>query len=217
MHITYLQSLRFAAPIPLLLGGILFVAGTMLSARNVGYDGAGRLIWSLQPSGQMTTFAYDANGNIEAIASITPADDTDGDGIPDYFEIRYSGAATGLAAADDIDGDGMNNLFEFAFAKDPTVADAGNITPISLEVPDPQTGEQFFTLKYLRPVAGTLHLYYSTQISFDLTQPWLTDPPDVLETLVVQQEGGIEEVTVKFLPAVGSNDKFFIRILAETL
>ncbi|WP_158279870.1 RHS repeat domain-containing protein [Coraliomargarita sinensis] len=199
------------------LGAILLLCSLSLLARHVGYDAAGRVIWSIQPSGQTTSFSYDANGNIESITSITPAEDTDSDGMPDYFEIRFSGTATALIPSEDTDQDGMSHLFEFAFGKDPSVPDAQNITPISLEVPDPQTGDQFFTLKYLRPLSATQHLSYSTQISFDLTQPWLTDPPAVLETVVVQQEGGVEEVTVKFLPTVGSNDKFFMRIQASTL
>lgn len=198
-------------------GAVIGLCSLSLMARNIGYDAAGRVVWSIQPGGQTTTFSYDANGNIESIASITPAEDTDSDGMPDYFEIRFSGSPTGLAATEDDDQDGMNHLFEFAFAKDPSVSDAKDITPTSLEVPEPQTGEQFFTLKYLRPQSGTQHLGYSTQISFDLTQPWLTDPPEVLEAVVVPQEGGVEEVTVKFLPAVGSNDSFFMRITADVL
>lgn len=199
------------------LSGIALLGVVNSQARNIGYDAAGRVIWSIQPSGQTTTFDYDANGNIESIASVTPAEDADLDGLPDYFEIRFAGTAIDLVATEDSDQDGMNHLFEFAFAKDPSVSDAQDITPVSLEVPDPQTGDQFFTLKYLRPQSSTQHLTYTTQISFDLTQPWLSNPPAVLETVVVQQDGGVEEVTVKFLPAVGTNDKFFMRINAETL
>jgi len=108
-------------------------------AMNIGYDAAGRVIWSIQPNGHTTAFDYDSNGNIASIASVTPAEDADLDGIPDYFEIRFTGASTALVAAEDTDGDGMSHLFEFAFAKDPSVADARNITPIRLEMPDPQT------------------------------------------------------------------------------
>lgn len=205
-----------SSPLPIFTA-ILGISTLSLVARNVGYDSAGRVIWSSQPSGKTTTFSYDANGNIENITSVTPAEDQDLDGIPDYFEIRFAGTATGLVATEDTDDDGMTHLFEFAFAKDPSVSDAQDITPISLEVPDPQSGDEFFTLKYLRPQSGTQHLSYTTQISFDLMQPWLSNPPAVLETVVVQQDGGVEEVTVTFLPAVGSSDLFFMRIVAEAL
>lgn len=187
-----------------------------LAARTLSYDSAGRLIWSIQPSGQTTAFSYDSNGNIEATASITPAEDQDADGMPDYFEIRFTGDASGLVATEDADLDGMINLFEFAFAKDPTVSDSQYVTYISNEGTDPQTGEPFTTLKYLRPTSGPLHLNYSTQISFDMSE-WLTDPPDVEETNITPVEGGFEEVTVKFSPATESNERFFMRIIGHTL
>ena len=141
----------------------------------------------------------------------------DADGLPDYFEIRFTGTKTALTPTDDADQDGMNHLFEFAFTKDPFISDATEITLISLEVPNTQTGDQFFTLKYRRPQSGTQHLNYTTEISFDLTQPWLSAAPDVLETTVLQQDGGMEEVTVKFLPAVSTTDKLFMRVSVQML
>ena len=104
-------------------GALMGLCSLPVIARDIRYDAAGRVAWSIQPSGQTTTFKYDANGNIEAIASITPAEDTDADGMPDYFEIQFAGNTTGLMASEDSDQDGMNYLFEFAFAKDPSVSD----------------------------------------------------------------------------------------------
>ena len=50
--------------------------------------------------------------------------DWDGDGIPNWWEARYSrsGSKTGLAASDDDDGDGMSNYNEFVAYTDPTNA-----------------------------------------------------------------------------------------------
>ena len=53
------------------------------------------------------------------------ADDSDGDGIPDWWMLSYFGHATGLAAdrtrgQDDHDGDGMSNLAEYLAGTDPT-------------------------------------------------------------------------------------------------
>lgn len=200
----------------ILFGSLLLFAANLYAA-DIRYDAAGRVVSSIQPIGQTTIFSYDANGNIESIASITPAEDTDADGIPDYFEIRFTGTATALAPTEDADQDEMNNLFEFAFAKDPSISDSRDITPISLEVPDPQTGDQFFILKYRRPQSGIQHLNYTTEISYDLTQPWLSAPPEVLETIVVQQDEGMEEVTVRFLPTVNTTDKLFMRVSAQKL
>ncbi|MGA2786043.1 MAG: hypothetical protein ABSF60_00805 [Verrucomicrobiota bacterium] len=54
-----------------------------------------------------------------------PALDSDGDGIPDWWMIKYFGHPTGQAgdlslAQDDADGDGMSNLQEFLAGTDPT-------------------------------------------------------------------------------------------------
>ena len=200
-----------------ILIGSLLLSTANLRAIDIGYDAAGRVVSSIQPGGQTTAFDYDSAGNIESIVSITPAEDSDADGLPDYFEIRFTGTTTALAPTDDTDQDGMNHLFEFAFARDPFISDAQEITPISLKVPDPQTDDQFFTLKYLRPQSGTQHLNYVTEISFDLKQPWLSNPPEVLETVVIQQDGGMEEVTVRFLPAVSTTDTLFMRISVQKL
>ena len=50
--------------------------------------------------------------------------DWDGDGIPNWWEKRFSrdGSKTGLAAGDDDDGDGLNNYGEFVAYTDPTNA-----------------------------------------------------------------------------------------------
>lgn len=188
-----------------------------LQAANLGYDAAGRVVWSIQPGGQTTTFSYDANGNINAIASITPGEDSDLDGIPDYFEILFSGTATGLNASDDPDGDGNTQLVEYAFGLNPSVPDGSAIAPIGITPPDPMTGDRFFTLTYLRPQSGTLHLSYTTRISFDLKDPWITAPSEVLDVVVEPMDGGLEEVSVRFLPPVGSSELLFMRVRIETL
>ena len=48
--------------------------------------------------------------------------DWDGDGIPNWWEARFSrdGSKTGLAASGDDDGDGMSNYGEFVAYTDPT-------------------------------------------------------------------------------------------------
>jgi YD repeat-containing protein len=195
-----------------------FCLVTTAEARSVGYDAAGRVVWTIQPFGQMTTFAYDANGNLIAIGSVSASTDSDGDGIPDFFEIHYSGMTTGLDAGADNDGDGLMDLGEFAFAFDPTVADAFAITPVSIASPS-GSSDRFFTLVYLRPQVGPQLLAYTAQVSFDLgqTQPWSSDPADVQEIAVVPLEGGVEEVTVRAMAPVDSQNKIFLRIVVDTL
>ena len=48
--------------------------------------------------------------------------DWDGDGIPNWWEARFSRSKTGLDAASDADGDGMTALDEFVAYTDPTNA-----------------------------------------------------------------------------------------------
>lgn len=197
-----------------LLGALVCSLPVLSKGRTFGYDGAGRVVWATQSSGQTTTFSYDANGNLETIGSIIPGDDTDNDGMPDYFEVQFSGSKTALDPVTDEDQDGKENLLEYAFLRKADRSDGYAIAVIDLTDPDPVTGEEFHTMTYLRPISGTLHLEYSTEISFDLTT-WLTGLPDVIETVVTPKEGGVEEVTVRWLAPAGSSEKLFMRLSAE--
>lgn len=57
--------------------------------------------------------------------------DWDGDGIPNWWEARFSRSKTGLNAAGDADGDGMTALDEFVAYTDPT--NAASFFAISIE------------------------------------------------------------------------------------
>lgn len=57
----------------------------------------------------------DINGELRTLADAGADElvDTDGDGIPDFYELRYGGSATGLVPTADSDGDSLNNLGEY--------------------------------------------------------------------------------------------------------
>lgn len=50
---------------------------------------------------------------------ILPSTDTDGDGLPDWWELQYFDSRTGAQPHDDPDGDGMTNLEEYLAGTDP--------------------------------------------------------------------------------------------------
>jgi len=52
-----------------------------------------------------------------------PNQDTDGDGIPDYWEEQYCGTATCMDPNEDLDGDGLTNLEEFRKGTNPLKKD----------------------------------------------------------------------------------------------
>jgi hypothetical protein len=52
--------------------------------------------------------------------------DSDGDGLPDWWESEYFGGLTNANAEIDTDDDGLTNNQEYAFGTSPTVADTGD-------------------------------------------------------------------------------------------
>jgi len=67
--------------------------------------------------------AIDAAGNMgpfsPSVASHTYELDSDGDGLPDWWEILHFGGATAADANTDPDGDGLSNLEEYLHGTDP--------------------------------------------------------------------------------------------------
>ncbi len=186
---------------------VLLCPGAALALSH-RYDAAGRLVWSIQPGGQATHCSYDAAGNLTAVAVVTPAQDSDGDGLPDTWEVRFSPSAGARGAADDPDGDGLIDLQEFAFARLPDRPDGGGLTPLSLET---GAGGAHLTLRYRRPVQGAATLDYIAEASSDM-KTW-SGAADAVETLApVPQGDGTELVTVRALAPVGTAPRLFLRI-----
>jgi len=66
-----------------------------------------------------------ASGNSStAFTAVYSIVDLDGDGLPDWWEVKYFGAITEQSGSDDYDIDGYSNLQEYASGTNPTVKNA---------------------------------------------------------------------------------------------
>ncbi len=139
--------------------------------------------------------------------------DWDGDGIPNWWEARFSrdGSKTGLSATADEDADGASNYREFIAYTDPR--DAASRFRISLEpvvggrevasgqafrlasVTPPQTVGRF-KLTWLSAKGRTYHVYASD----DLAKGWPAEP-------IATLSGTGEEIGYE--PPVGPSVQFF--------
>ncbi|WP_170157263.1 right-handed parallel beta-helix repeat-containing protein [Roseimicrobium gellanilyticum] len=124
------------------------------SAVRGGFPGTGNLSVSpiLRKDGRL---AYSSGGNAALINAITPAlaglhippldldsenrpegsgadigadewKDTDGDDLPDWWELQYFGSTTAGVRNSDLDSDGASALQEYVYSSDPTDADTDN-------------------------------------------------------------------------------------------
>jgi hypothetical protein len=94
-----------------------------------------------------------------------PALDTDGDGLPDWWEQQYFGSATAAAPDDDPDQDGQTNLEEFQAGTDPAevamnsppglIGSGWNLISLPLPPTDPAPSAVFAGL----PLDGNLARY----------------------------------------------------------
>jgi len=92
-----------------------------VAAESYTYDDTGRLTSVVYDDGSSITYTYDNNGNLLLVEhSAAPAVDTDGDGMPDDFEIANGFDPNNPADAnEDADSDGLTNLEEFIAGTQP--------------------------------------------------------------------------------------------------
>ena len=144
--------------------------------------------------------------------------DWDGDGIPNWWEARFSrsGSKTGLKASDDDDADGQSNYNEFVAYTNPTNTNSKFVigleqivvAPVKVQsnsplrlmtakslVATPETGTTF-ALKWQSAVGRT----YSVFMSTNLADGWSDKP-------VAEIEGTGEEI--EYVPTQGNASMFF--------
>ncbi len=91
-------------------------ATTYLYARGESYKFKALGLYKIQLT------VRNASGNSSsAFTAVYSIVDLDGDGLPDWWEVKYFGSIGEQSGSDDYDSDGYTNLQEYASGTDPTV------------------------------------------------------------------------------------------------
>jgi hypothetical protein len=157
-------------------------------------------------SGRLSGFVWSANcgwislSNAFAFVQTDTMDcgpDTDGDGIPDQWELQYAANLGILNGAADDDGDGLSNAEEFGADTDP-LDPMSNLRFTAVFKPDPALPTRVFW-------SSSLTRQYRILGSTDVTAPlpW----PEVGLGLISPDPG---ETTVRDVPATADPYRFFV-------
>lgn len=117
------------------LAGIHYSVDGNFNTTNIGkgfsaslYDAYGLYIgeesnWKLVTNHVATGFySSRVSAHYDWITNVIPDFDSNANGLPDWWEARYSGSIHGLAATNDADNDGLSNYAEWVARTDPTNA-----------------------------------------------------------------------------------------------
>lgn len=99
-----------------------------------------------------------AYGNTH-LASKSPNQDLDGDGLPDWWEVYYFGTITGVTPQADPDGDGMTNASEFTAGTDPRDRNS------RLEVTSLRAGPHGFLMRFPTVLGRVYAVEYSATLA----------------------------------------------------
>lgn len=149
----------------------------------------------------------------------SPAADTDGDKLPDDWEIAH-----GLNPADngsidsqqgthgDPDKDSISNLMEYALGLDPAVSDRTGLPIASLQI-HAGDGLNYLSFHYRRRIQpGGLHYQVETNTTLD-GETWNDSAADLEETGVTPNaDGTTEDCTVRIHPSTDVSPRKFVRL-----
>lgn len=150
---------------------MMFCACSSAGIITYSRDGGGRLTGAQYANGKAHRYTYDAAGNLTRRAAIVPGigGDSDGDGLPDDWELMFFGSL-GRDGTGDFDNDDFKDSSEYFAGTNPT--DPLSLLTITRAIP----GAGQFTVEW-RAVAGKL---YRMQYKDTLNDPaWQNVPGDV--------------------------------------
>ncbi len=100
-------------------------------------DGTGAFTWT-PSAGQAGTYAVTFTASdggltdtLRVVITVNPSDDTDGDGLPDEWEMTHFGTLD-RDGSGDFDGDGLSDLMEYQLGQDPGRENYGPSAPVVL-------------------------------------------------------------------------------------
>ena len=114
--------------------------------------------------------AVDAEGNLFLLDTGGQFRDTDRDGLPDWWERKYTGNTLVLQPEADLDGDGQDNLMEYLAGFSPTDGKAKFVISESKLAQGP--GGRQLIIKWL----GQPGRHYQVFVSPDFVAPWPAIP-----------------------------------------
>jgi uncharacterized repeat protein (TIGR02543 family) len=184
----------------------LILASNSGSLTKTGFTFAG---WNTAADGSGTSYATGATYSTDAALVLFAkwtANDSDSDGLPDWWELKYSGSTTAMSAGGNTDGSGMSNLTKYAFGLDPTKG--SSVNPI-IDTTALHGAGQF---SYTR--AANSILTYTVWTSTDLSD-WGVSPAAATQEPRVPAVNDVETVDVTltgYTPPPGG--KLFVRVKA---
>jgi hypothetical protein len=135
--------------------------------------------------------------------------DSDGDGLPDAWELRHFGDLS-QGPRDDPDGDGRDNAAEFAFGTDPL--DAGSFSPMQPLVNGQGSKRQFGVA--FRQFSGGM-VRYRIETSSDFITWTGIQPDEIGDRRPLYDGSGMVEVFYSLRTAMEFAPAGFIRVRAE--
>ncbi|MDB4673600.1 right-handed parallel beta-helix repeat-containing protein [Verrucomicrobiales bacterium] len=139
--------------------------------------------------------------------------DSDADGLPDDFEIRYSGTGspTALTPDDDRDGDGMSILFEFAIGADPDFKNS----QVGIETAPSPDGHFHFSYRRNSSAAPFVQLLPAASASLGSDASWESSEIEIISAASDTENPEIDVIHARSVNPMATVPRAFFRLVVE--